>query len=56
MLLQPPPKPIMGSTIEALAVLPKANRVDAQVHGNGCFGSVFSWVKCYIIMPQNPAR
>jgi len=28
---QPPPKPIMGSTIEPLAVLPKANRVDAQV-------------------------
>ncbi|XP_060582805.1 IQ domain-containing protein H-like [Ruditapes philippinarum] len=27
----PPPKPIMGSTIEPLAVLPKANRVDAQL-------------------------
>jgi hypothetical protein len=25
-------KPIIGTTIEPLAVLPKANRVDAQVH------------------------
>lgn len=28
---KPPPKPVMGSTIEPLAVLPKANRVDAQL-------------------------
>ncbi|XP_052805677.1 IQ domain-containing protein H-like isoform X2 [Mya arenaria] len=27
----PAPKPVMGSTIEPLAVLPKANRVDAQL-------------------------
>ena len=29
--LQPAPKPVMGTTVEPLAVLPKANRVDAQV-------------------------
>ncbi|WAQ98912.1 IQCH-like protein [Mya arenaria] len=28
---RPAPKPVMGSTIEPLAVLPKANRVDAQL-------------------------
>ncbi|XP_052277313.1 IQ domain-containing protein H-like isoform X2 [Dreissena polymorpha] len=28
---KPAPKPLMGSTIEHLAVLPKANRVDAQL-------------------------
>ncbi|XP_067666806.1 IQ domain-containing protein H-like [Haliotis asinina] len=28
---RPPPKPVMGSTIEHLSVLPKANRVDAQL-------------------------
>ncbi|KAL4227848.1 hypothetical protein ACF0H5_013286 [Mactra antiquata] len=28
---RPPPKPILGSTIEPLAILPKANRVDAQL-------------------------
>ena len=30
-MFQPTGKPIIGTTVEALAVLPKANRVDAQV-------------------------
>ena len=30
-MFQPTGKPIIGTTEEALAVLPKANRVDAQV-------------------------